>query len=123
MLQHNVDLIGSDFNMSAYSTVGHVFADQEFAAPGSSLLWGLGALTDTDQERTGFLIMPKRPYEWRVDCHGCYKFDNAQPGFGPRDHSAHLPVFLHLRSTYIPGPSSVMRSPRAPHRRLERAAD
>ena len=40
MLQHNVDFIGGDFNMSAYSTVGHVFADQEFAAPGSSLLWG-----------------------------------------------------------------------------------
>ena len=58
MLQHNVDLIGSDFNMSAYSTVGHVFADQEFAAPGSSLLWGLGALTDTDQERTGSSSCP-----------------------------------------------------------------
>ena len=62
MLQHNVDLIGGDFNMSAYSTVGHVFADQEFTAPGSSLLWGSGALTDTDQESTGFHIMPKRPY-------------------------------------------------------------
>ena len=40
MLQHKVDFIGCDFNMSAYSTVGHVFADQEFAAPSSSLLWG-----------------------------------------------------------------------------------
>ena len=29
--------------------------------------------------------MPKRPYEWRVDSHGCYKFDNAALGFGPRD--------------------------------------
>ena len=73
-------------------------------APGSSLLWGLGALTDTEQERTGFLIMPKRSYEWRVDSHGCYKFDNAQLGFGPRDQSAHLVVFLHLRSSNVTGP-------------------
>ena len=63
MQQHNVDFIGGDFNISAYSTVDHVFAEQEFAAPGSSLLCGLGALTDTEQECTGFLIMPKRPYE------------------------------------------------------------
>ena len=77
MLQHNVDFIGGDFNMSAYPTVDHVFADQEFAAPGSSLLCGLGALTDTEQECTGFLIMPKRPYEERTDCN---KYDNAELG-------------------------------------------
>ena len=35
--------------------------------------------------------------EWRVDSHGCCKFDNAALGLGPRDQSAHLPVFLHLR--------------------------
>ena len=52
----------------------------------------------------------------------CYKFDNADLGFGPGDRSAHLPVFLHLRSTNIPGPSSVMRSPQAQHRRQERPA-
>ena len=101
MLQHNVDFIGGDFNVSACSTVGHLFADQEFAAPGSSLLWVLGALTDTDQERPVFLIMPKRPYELRVGSHGCYTFDNAQLGFGPRDRTAHLPVFLHLRTTNL----------------------
>ena len=28
----------------------------------------------------GFLIMPKRPSEWRVDTHGCYKYDNAAHG-------------------------------------------
>ena len=63
MLQHNVDFVGADLTMSAYSTVGHVFAGLEFAAPGSSLLWGLGALTDTEQEGTGFLIIPERPFE------------------------------------------------------------
>ena len=64
--------------------------------------------------------MPKRPYEWRVDSHGCYKFDNAALGLGPRDQSAHLPVFLHLRNTNLPGPSSIMRSEQAQQRRYDR---
>ena len=99
------DFIESDFNMSALSTVGDVFSDPEFSAPGNSFLWGLGALEEQYRERTGFLIMPKRPCEWRVDSHGCcYKFDNAALGFRPCDQSAHLPVFLHLRTTNLPGP-------------------
>ena len=83
MLEHNVDFIGGDFNMSAFSTVSDVFSDQEFSAPSHSSLWGLGALDEQHRECTGFLIMPKRPYEWRVDSHGCYKFDNAALGLGP----------------------------------------
>ena len=63
MKQHNVDFIGGEFNMSALSTVGHVFSDPEFSAPGSSFLWRLGALENPNRERAGFLIMPKRPYE------------------------------------------------------------
>ena len=49
-----------------------------------------------------------------------YKFDNALLGLGPRDQTAHLPVFLHLRTTNLPGPSSVMRSEQAQQRRFER---
>ena len=120
MLEHNVDFIGGDFNMSAFSTVSDVYSDPEFSAPGHSCLWGLGALDEQHRERTGFLIMPKRPYEWRVDSHGCYKFDNAVLGLGPRDQSAHLPVFLHLRNTNLPGPSSIMRSEQAQQRRYDR---
>ena len=120
MLEHNVDFIGGDFNMSVFSTVSEVFSDPEFSAPGHSCLWGLGALDEQYRERTGFLIMPKRPYEWRVDSHGCYKIDNSALGLGPRDQSAHLPVFLHLRNTNIPGPNSAMRSEQAQQRRLER---
>ena len=120
MLEHNVDFIGGDFNMSAFSTVSDVFSDPEFSAPGHSCLWGLGALDEQYRECTGFLIMPKRPYEWRVDSHGCYKFDNAALGLGPRDQSAHLPVFLHLRNTNLPGPSSIMRSEQAQQRRFDR---
>ena len=114
-----LDIIGGDFNMSAFSTVSDVFSDPEFSAPGHSL-WGLGALDEQHRECTGFLIMPKRPYEWRVDSHGCYKLDNAALGLGPRDQSAHLPVFLHLRNTNIPGPSSIMRSEQAQQRRYDR---
>ena len=46
MEKQNVDFIGSDFNMSALSTVGDVFSDPEFSAPGNSFLWGLGALEE-----------------------------------------------------------------------------
>ena len=120
MREHNVDFIGGDFNMSASSTVGDVFSDTEFSAPGNSFLWGLGALEEQYRERTGFLIMPERPYDWRMDTHGCYKYDNAALGFGPRDQTAHLLVFLHLRTTDLPGPNSIMRSEQAQQRRFER---
>ena len=63
MLEFKVDFIGGDFNMSAFSTVSDVFSDPEFSAPGHSCLWGLGALDEQHRECTGFLIMPKRPYE------------------------------------------------------------
>ena len=77
MREHNVDFIGGDFNMSAFSTVGDVFTDDEPTAPGNSLLWGLRALEEPNREYAGFLFMPKRPYQWRVRSDGCYKFDNA----------------------------------------------
>ena len=53
MCEYNVDFIGGDFNMSAFSTVGDVFTDQEFSAPGNSLLWGLGALEEPNRECAG----------------------------------------------------------------------
>ena len=102
MKQHNVDFNGGDFNMSALSTVGDVFSDTEFSAPGNSFLWGLGALEEPNRERNGFLIVPKRPYDWRADSRGCYKFDDAALGLGPRDQTAHLPVFLHLHQRAWP---------------------
>ena len=95
MEKQNVDFIWSDFKMSALSTVGDVVSDPEFSAPGNSFPWGLGALEEQYRERTRFLIMPKRPYEWSVDSRGCCKFDNAALGFGPCDQSTHLPVLLH----------------------------
>ena len=71
---------------------------------------GLGALDDSNRERTRFLIMPKRPYEWRVDSVACYEFHNADLALVPRDTTAHFLVFLHLRTTNFPGPDSITRS-------------
>ena len=122
MTQHNVDFIGGDFNMSACSTVVDVFVDPKFSTPGNSLLWRLGALEDSNRERTGSLIMPKRSYEWYVDAHGCYKFNNADLALGPRDTTAHFPAFLHLRTTNFPGPDSIRSSDQARQKSLERKA-
>ena len=52
--------------MSAFSKLGDVFSDREFAAPGNSLLWALGGLHGTCRECTSSSC-PKSPYEWRVD--------------------------------------------------------
>ena len=38
----------------------------------------------------------------------------------PHDQTAHLPVFLHLRTTNLPGPDSIMCSEHAQQRRMER---
>ena len=87
MHQHNVDFVGGDFNMSAFSTIGDVFLDPEFAAPGNSLLWGLGGLGHMSR----FLTMPKRPYEWRM--------------YGPTHRSrsaAALHFLVHRRSHFAP---------------------
>ena len=66
--------------------------------------------------------MPKRPSEWRVDSHGCHKFNNSDLAHGPRDTTAHFPVFLHLRTTNILGRDSMTRSEQAQQRRMERKA-
>ena len=50
---------------------------------------------------TGFLIMSKRPYDWRVDTHGCYKYDNAALGFGPRDQTFLCSCVISAPSTYL----------------------
>ena len=100
--QHNVDFIGCDFNMSAFSTVGDVFSDPEFSAPGNSFLsscqsvhmsamWIHVAATSLTMQRlaSDLVINP-------------------------------LPVFLHLRTTNLPGTDSIMRSEHAQQRRMER---
>ena len=70
--EHNVDFIGGDFNMSAFSTVGDVFTDEEFSAPGNSLLWGLGALDEPNRGMCWFSHHAKAslrvacPFTWML---------------------------------------------------------
>ena len=51
------------------------------------------------KDRTGFLIMPKRPHTWRVQAHGCCTSDDADLGFAPCDLTAHFPVLSFDWST------------------------
>ena len=87
--------------MSAFSTVGYVFSDVEFAAPGNAH-WSIGGLDDSHKDRTGFLIMPRRPFTWRAQEHGCFKFDNEALQFAPSDLTAHNLVFFFFRVTPRP---------------------
>ena len=63
--------------MSAFSTVGDVFTDEEFSAPGNSLLWGLGALDEPNRECAGFSHHAKAtlrvacPFTWMLQVRQC----------------------------------------------------
>ena len=106
MHQHNVDFIGGDFNMSAFSTVGDVFSDPEFAAPATRTCGVSADWTTHVVKARGSSSCRSIQIEWRVDSHGCYKFNDADLALGSRDSSAHFPVFLHLRTTNLPGPTA-----------------
>ena len=67
MLEYNIDFIGGDFNMSAFSTVSDVFSDPEFSAPGHSCLWGLGAL---DEQHRREAVASNRWAPHPPDAHG-----------------------------------------------------
>ena len=117
--QHNVDFIGVDFNMSALSTVGDVFSDPEFSAPGNSFLCGLDALEEQNRERTLFLIMPERPYEWRIHM--------AATSLTTQRWASDLvinPLTSLCSSISVPltclAPTAFMRSEHAQQRRMER---
>ena len=72
----DVDFVGGDFNMAVKGPVADVFSDAEFMAPGSSPLWGAGGLERDNEDCTGFLCMPRRPFHWFVNKHGVHKFSN-----------------------------------------------
>ena len=65
-----VDFVRGDFNRAAKSIVADVFSDPEFLAPGSVPLWGAGGLEGDDTDCTGFLYMPRRPFNWLINKHG-----------------------------------------------------
>ena len=83
MLQHNIDFIGGDFHMSAFSTVGdQSFRLQATLSCGSLVLWRTRIVS-----ALGFSSCPN------VRTNGMWMRTAA---------TAHLPVFLHLRTTNFP---------------------
>ena len=118
--QHNVDFIGGDINMGVFSTVGDVFSDPEFSAPCKSFLWGLGPLEEPNRECGGLLIMPKRPYECRLDTHAATTTTTLHLALGHVTKPLTFLCFSTFAPPTLPGPDSIMRSQHAQQRRLER---
>ena len=107
MLAYNNDFIGGDFNMSAFSTVSDVFSDPEFFSPGIHACGDLALRMNNIENVLAFLSCPS------VHMNGVWiRMAAIQIAI------LRLPVFLHLRNTNIPGPSSDMRSEQAQQRRL-----
>ena len=105
MKQYNVDFVGGDFNVSAFSTVGDVFSDPEFSAPGNSFLQGLGALEEPNRE-LGFSSCQSVHVSGVWIHTAATNMMTLHSALDPGDQTAHLPVFLHLRTTNLPGPDS-----------------
>ena len=80
-----VDIIGGDFNIAAFGTVGTAFDEPKCSPIGPLFLWGLGALDDDIRENCGFLFLPNKPHPWRVIDHGAFVFNNEAMGLGPYD--------------------------------------
>ena len=91
-----VDFVGGDFNMAVKGPVADVFSDAEFMAPGSSPLWGAGGLEGDNEDRTGFLCMPRRPFHWFDNKHRVHTFSNDQLGLNERDESTLPSLYASL---------------------------
>ena len=89
-------------NVVAKKRVEDVFSDAKFMAPGSFPSWGAGGLAGDNEDCTGFLCMPRRPFHWFVNKHGVHTFSNDQLGLNERDESTQYPVFTHLWATHLP---------------------
>ena len=123
MKRLEVDFVGGDCNMAVKGSVADVFSDPEFMASGSSPLWGAGGLEGDNEDCTGFLCMPRRPFHWFVNKHGVHTFSDDQLGLNERDESTHYPVFMHLWATnLLGGTRAALRSDAAQAKRLLKAA-
>ena len=122
MVLLEVEFVGGDFNSAAKGIITDIFNDPEFMAPGSVPLWGAGGLVGDNEDSTGFLCMPRRPFYWHINKHGAHTFANKQLGLNERDESTHYPVFMHLWATHLPcGTRASLRSDAARARRALRA--
>ena len=81
-----------------------------------------GALAASTRRLHRFCV-PRRPYHWCVNKHGCHQFANEQVSLAERDWGPHLQAFLYLWATNMPGGNrSVMRIDEDQTQRMLRAA-
>ena len=112
MTQYDVDFIGGDFNMSAFT---HSFRLLATRSCGVLVPWKTQIAS-----ALGFSSCPSARMSG-VWIHTAAA-NSTTRALGPPDTTAHFPVFLHLRTTDFPGPDSITRSEQAWQRRLERTA-
>ena len=120
MTQYNVDFIGVDFNTSAFSTVSDVFSDPEFFTLVICFCGDLVSWKSSTVSALGSSSCPSAHTSGMWIHMASTNMITLHSVMDPRAPTAHFPVFLHLRSTNLPGPDSIMRSERAHQRRFER---
>ena len=117
MKKHNVDFIGSDFNMSALSTVSRIQSFQHLVIRfcGDLVRW-----TSSTVSALGSSSYPRAHMSgvWIHMAATSLTMQRLASDLVTKQLT--LPVFLHLRTTNLPGPSSIMRSEQAQQRRFER---
>ena len=68
-----------------------------------SPLLGVGGPDPRYADCMGIICMPKLPFVWFVQRHGCFTFTNEQFRTAKRDQGAHHPHCMHLVTTNVPG--------------------
>ena len=106
MLDENVDSVAGDFNGDAWrrttsastlSIIEEPFVDCDLLLPpGSTPLWGPGAVPGTWSDVCGFLEPPESDRHWKVRQHGAFPFPHDALGIRQTDQSCHHEVWLHL---------------------------
>ena len=106
--QHNVDFIGGDFNMSALSTVGdcvlghRIFHHFAIRFCGDLVRWRSRIVS-----ARGFSSC-RSDHMSGVWIHMAAASSIMQTlQWGPRDTTAHIPIFLHLRTTNLSAPTAL----------------
>ena len=105
MLNFDVDVIADDFNMLATMRFLSCSVRMATSLPllAAHHYWALVGPTRDMRIAWAFICMPKLPFGWFVQRHGCFTFTNEQFRTAKRDQGAHHPHCMHLVTTNDPG--------------------